>query len=125
LAEVIIQVVCFAADAKRICAEIVARGRTPLLVGGTMLYFRAFLGGLAEMPPADEAVRAQVAADAEAAGWPRLHEELSRVDPEAAARIHPNHSQRLGRALEVYRATGIPLSEWHRRGAAGQSPAQD
>ena len=115
----------FATDAARICKDIVARGRTPLLVGGTMLYYRAFLGGLAEMPPADERVRAQLATEAEAYGWPRLHEELQRVDPESAARIHPNHSQRLGRALEVYRATGVPLSEWHRRGATSGAPGDE
>ena len=115
----------FATDAARICKDIVARGRTPLLVGGTMLYYRAFLGGLAEMPPADERVRAQLATEAEAHGWPRLHEELQRVDPESAARIHPNHSQRLGRALEVYRATGVPLSEWHRRGATSGAPGDE
>jgi tRNA dimethylallyltransferase len=86
-----------------------------LLVGGTMLYFRAFLQGLAPMPAADTVVRAAIEAEAAERGWPALHEELQRVDPEAAQRIHPNHSQRLSRALEVYRATGVPISEWQLR----------
>jgi tRNA dimethylallyltransferase len=103
----------FAADARALCSDITARGKTPLLVGGTMLYFKAFLGGLAEMPPADPAIRAEIEALATAKGWPHIHQLLAEVDPQAAQRIHPNHSQRLSRALEVYRATGRPLSEWH------------
>ncbi len=105
----------FAGDAARLCGEIRARGRTPLLVGGTMLYFRAFLHGLADMPAADPAIRAGIEAEAAAEGWPRIHARLAAVDPEAAARIHPNHSQRLARALEVYLASGVTLSDWHRR----------
>ncbi len=108
----------FAADARRLCADIRARGRVPLLVGGTMLYFKAFLEGLAQMPPADPAVRAAIEAEAAERGWPHIHAQLAAVDPEAAARVHPNHSQRLSRALEVYRASGVTLSEWHRRGRA-------
>ena len=96
--------------------DISARGRTPLLVGGTMLYFRAFLQGLAQMPAADPDIRAALEDEARTHGWPRLHAQLAQVDPEAAARIHPNHSQRIGRALEVYRASGVPLSQWHERG---------
>jgi tRNA dimethylallyltransferase len=103
----------FAADARGLAEDIVARGKTPLLVGGTMLYFRAFLEGLASLPPADPAIRAEIAAAAAAHGWPHIHRQLAAVDPEAAARIHPHHSQRLGRALEVYRVTGRPLSELH------------
>ena len=102
----------FAADASRLVDEISARGKTPLLVGGTMLYFKAFLEGLADMPAADPQIRAQIEAEADALGWPQLHAELARVDPESAARIHPNHSQRLARALEVYRASGVPISQW-------------
>ena len=112
----------FAADAWRLCAEITARGRTPLLVGGTMLYFRAFLEPMAGMPPADPAIRAAIEATAAAGGWPAVHAELAAVDPASAARIHPNHSQRLVRALEVYRATGRALSDWHGDGAAGPDP---
>ncbi|MBN7795555.1 tRNA (adenosine(37)-N6)-dimethylallyltransferase MiaA [Parahaliea mediterranea] len=105
----------FAVDARRVVADILERGRTPLLVGGTMLYFRAFLEGLAEMPAAEPALRQAIEVEAAARGWPALHAELERVDPDAAARIHPNHSQRLARALEVYRASGVPISEWQRR----------
>ena len=102
----------FAADANRLADDIRARGKTPLLVGGTMLYFKAFLDGLADMPAADPQIRAQIEAEAEAVGWPQLHAELARIDPDSAARIHPNHSQRLARALEVYRASGVPISQW-------------
>ncbi|GAB3275170.1 tRNA (adenosine(37)-N6)-dimethylallyltransferase MiaA [Parahaliea aestuarii] len=109
----------FAADAGRVVKDIVERGKTPLLVGGTMLYFRAFLEGLAAMPAADAATRAAIEAQAAEQGWPAVHRELAAVDPEAAARIHPNHSQRLCRALEVYRASGVPISEWQRRQADG------
>ncbi len=105
----------FVADANRVVADIIARGKTPLLVGGTMLYFKAFLDGLAEMPPADPAIRAQIAAAAAAQGWPHVHQQLAQVDPHAAARIHPHHSQRLSRALEVYQASGVTLTEWHQR----------
>ena len=114
----------FAADARRLVADISARGRTPLLVGGTMLYFKAFLEGLADMPAADPAIRREIEAQAAEHGWPWLHAQLARVDPEAAARIHPNHSQRLGRALEVYRASGIPLSQWQRHEPPGALPGE-
>jgi tRNA dimethylallyltransferase len=105
----------FRADALRLMAEIRARGRLPLLVGGTMLYFKVLTEGIAELPAADAAVRAELAEQARREGWPALHRELERVDPEAAARIHPNHSQRIQRALEVYRLAGVPMSELHRR----------
>lgn len=107
----------FASDARALVEDIIARGRTPLLVGGTMLYFKALLEGLAEMPEADPVIRAQIEREAAQQGWPQMHRQLAAVDPEAAARIHPRHSQRLGRALEVYRATGIPLSTYHARGS--------
>jgi tRNA dimethylallyltransferase len=105
----------FAADAHRLAGEITARGRTPLLVGGTMLYFKAFLEGLADMPAADPDIRRKIEAEAELHGWPSLHARLAEVDPESAARIHPNHSQRLGRALEVYRASGVTMTQWQSR----------
>jgi tRNA dimethylallyltransferase len=89
-----------------------------------MLYFKAFLEGLADMPPAQQQIRAGIEALAAARGWPAVHAELARVDPEAARRIHPHHSQRLSRALEVYRASGIPLSEWQEKGGAWL-PRQD
>ncbi|MEE2729814.1 MAG: tRNA (adenosine(37)-N6)-dimethylallyltransferase MiaA [Pseudomonadota bacterium] len=109
----------FRTDALREMAEISAQGRIPLLVGGTMLYFKVLLEGIAELPPADAAVRQQLLAQAAQQGWPALHAELARVDPEAAARLNPNDAQRLQRALEVFRSTGVPLSEWHRRQQAG------
>lgn len=114
----------FAADAHRLAAEITARGRTPLLVGGTMLYFKAFLEGLADMPAANPDIRRDIEAQAQLHGWPQLHAQLAEVDPEAAARIHPNHSQRLGRALEVYLASGITMSEWQSRQGSLPSPTE-
>ncbi|MEZ5502506.1 MAG: tRNA (adenosine(37)-N6)-dimethylallyltransferase MiaA [Halioglobus sp.] len=105
----------FCVDANRLAAQITARGRTPLLVGGTMLYFKAFLEGLSAMPPADLRIRGRIADEAGARGWPHIHRLLAAVDPQAAARIHPHHSQRLSRALEVYRASGVTLTEWHSR----------
>jgi tRNA dimethylallyltransferase len=105
----------FVTDATRLIGEIIARGKTPLLVGGTMLYFRALLEGLADMPSADPAIRARIERDACVHGWPYIHAELAKVDPESAARIHPNHSQRLGRALEVFRASGVTMTEWFAR----------
>ncbi len=111
----------FRDDARREMADIRAAGRIPLLVGGTMLYFRVLLEGLSELPSAAPAVRAEIAAEAERAGWAALHRELAAVDPRAAARIHPNDPQRIQRALEIYRLTGVPLSEWHAR--AGRRPA--
>jgi tRNA dimethylallyltransferase len=100
----------FVTDALAAIETVRRRGRRPILVGGTMLYFRALIEGLSPLPPADPAVRAALEGEAAARGWPALHRELEKVDPAAAARIHPNHSQRLGRALEVYRVTGKPLS---------------
>jgi tRNA dimethylallyltransferase len=91
-------------------ADIVARGKVPLLVGGTMLYFRALLQGLDDLPRADAALRKQIEAEAAARGWPVLHAELARVDPETAARLAPNDSQRIGRALEIFRLSGTPMS---------------
>ncbi|MBZ2190239.1 tRNA (adenosine(37)-N6)-dimethylallyltransferase MiaA [Alcanivorax sp. JB21] len=105
----------FRADALAHIREIHARGGVPLLVGGTMLYFRALLGGLAALPEADPALRARLDDEARALGWPALHARLAAVDPETAARLKPNDQQRLQRALEVYMLTGVPLSEHHAR----------
>ncbi|RLT87770.1 MULTISPECIES: tRNA (adenosine(37)-N6)-dimethylallyltransferase MiaA [unclassified Ketobacter] len=105
----------FRLDALREMQQIVARGRIPLLVGGTMLYFKVLREGIAELPTADAAIRASLLEEAAAKGWPALHAELAAVDPESAARLNPNDGQRLQRALEVYRSTGIPLTQWHRR----------
>ncbi|MEO1751417.1 tRNA (adenosine(37)-N6)-dimethylallyltransferase MiaA [Thiofaba sp. EF100] len=112
----------FRQDALAAMREIHAEGRIPLLVGGTMLYYRALEHGLAELPAADPELREAIQAEAEARGWAALHAELARVDPEAAARIHPNDPQRLGRALEVWRLTGVPLSVWQARGRAQAAP---
>lgn len=101
----------FLADAEREIAAIHAQGKIPLLVGGTMLYFRALLDGLAEMPAADAEARAQIEREAEELGWPHIHAQLAQVDPETAAEIHPNHSQRVSRALEVYRVSGKTMAQ--------------
>lgn len=102
----------FAADATRLAADIRARGRLPLLVGGTMLYFKALREGLNAMPAADPTVRAALDQRAAEVGWPALHAELARIDPVTAARLAPNDSQRIQRALEVWQSTGQPLSAW-------------
>lgn len=112
----------FRRDALAAMASSVEQGRIPLLVGGTMLYFKALLEGLAEMPAAEPQVRADIEALAAQRGWPAVHAELEKVDPVAASRIHPNHSQRLSRALEVYRVSGVPISEWQARQAAQRPP---
>jgi tRNA dimethylallyltransferase len=105
----------FVRDARCEMESIRAAGRVPLLVGGTMMYFRALTEGLASLPPADEALRRQLDEEASAAGWPAMHRRLAAVDPAAAARIDANDRQRIQRALEVYLASGRPLSEWHAR----------
>lgn len=102
----------FTRDARAAVAEITAAGKIPLLVGGTMLYFKALLEGLSPMPPSDLQVRATLEDEARRLGWPVLHDQLAQVDPVTAARLHPNHSQRISRALEVYRVSGIPMSRW-------------
>ena len=114
----------FVADARRLVAEIRARGRWPLLVGGTMMYFKALVDGIDEMPPADPAIRAAIDAEAAASGWPAMHAQLALVDPITAARLAPNDSQRIQRALEVFRAGGTPLSTLHLR-ARRDAPAHD
>jgi tRNA dimethylallyltransferase len=103
----------FVRDAHQVIAAIRGRGKLPLLVGGTMLYFRALRRGLAEMPQADSKVRQEIDAEAASEGWPALHARLATVDPTTAARIQPNDGQRIQRALEVQRLTGKTLSELH------------
>jgi tRNA dimethylallyltransferase len=109
----------FVADARRLTDEILARGRLPLLVGGTMLYFKALFDGLSEMPQADEALRAELDARAAAIGWPAMHAELAKLDPLTAARLAPNDSQRIQRALEVCTLAGKPMSELHQQRSEG------
>lgn len=109
----------FVADAHAAIAAIRARGRRVVLAGGTMLYFKALFEGLAAMPPADAALRAELEREAAHAGWPALHRQLAEVDPATAARLAPNDAQRIQRALEVFRLTGQPLSAFHQQAPAG------
>ena len=110
----------FRDDASQLMADIAERGRIPLLVGGTMLYFKALREGLSELPSADEAMRNVIEMMAQEAGWPALHAELERIDPQAAERIDVNDVQRIQRALEVHYLTGKTLSE-----LIAESPRQD
>lgn len=116
----------FRDDALALMQDITARGRVPLLVGGTMLYFKALAGGLASMPSADPVVRARIEAMALEQGWPAVHAALAQVDPASAERIHPNDPQRISRAYEVFLGSGITLTQWHERQhaekAADQTP---
>ena len=109
----------FRDDALRAIADIRASGNIPLLVGGTGLYFRALERGLAALPPADPATRAEIEREADRIGWPAMHARLAGIDPEAARRIHPNDPQRIQRALEVHALTGRPMSELLARGRRG------
>ncbi|MBU1365600.1 MAG: tRNA (adenosine(37)-N6)-dimethylallyltransferase MiaA [Gammaproteobacteria bacterium] len=101
----------FRADALAAMDEITKAGKVPVLVGGTMLYFRALLHGLADLPQADAVLRAEIDAEAAAEGWPAMHAKLALLDPATAARLHTTDSQRLQRALEICRLTGRPMSE--------------
>ncbi len=105
----------FVRDTVRLIGEIRARGALPLLVGGTMLYFKALIDGMDDMPGADPAVRAQLDAQAAEQGWPALHARLAQVDPVTAARLAPGDSQRIQRALEVWQLSGQPMSALHGR----------
>lgn len=102
----------FRKDALQLIDEISHRGNLPILVGGTMLYFNALLKGLSHLPAADPVLRNEISIEADRLGWRALHGELARIDPVAAARIHPNDPQRIQRALEVYRISGRSLTEW-------------
>lgn len=102
----------FQRDALSAISDITAQQKIPLLVGGTMLYFWVLEHGLAALPTADAGLRAEIAAQAASEGWPAVHAELQKVDPQAASRIHPHDGQRTQRALEVYRLTGKPISAW-------------
>jgi len=110
----------FANDAKRLSEEIRARGNIPVVVGGTMLYWRAWAYGLSSLPPADPEIRARLDEEGKAIGWPAMHAQLAQVDPMTAARLQPNDSQRVQRALEVYEITGKPMSE-----LLADSPSED
>ena len=110
----------FAKDAKRLCEEIRSRGHIPIVVGGTMLYWRAWAHGLSTLPPANPEIRVRLEEQAKAIGWPAMHQQLSQVDPVTAARLMPNDSQRVQRALEVFEITGKPMSA-----LLAESPSED
>jgi tRNA dimethylallyltransferase len=111
------------ADVHAAIAAIRVRGRVPIVAGGTMLYVKALTEGLSDLPPADPALRASIDAEADARGWPALHAELAQRDPATASRLKPTDAQRIQRALEVVRATGVPLSALQsRRHAAPLGP---
>jgi tRNA dimethylallyltransferase len=107
----------FIEDTLNCIADARSRGRRAVLVGGTMMYYRALIEGLSDMPASDPAIRAEIEAEASRAGWPEMHRELAVVDPDTASSLHPNHSQRISRALEVFRQTGTPMSHWQRVGS--------
>jgi tRNA dimethylallyltransferase len=109
----------FANDAKREIADIHSMGRIPLLVGGSMLYFKVLLEGLSDLPAADADIRKGIQEQADRDGWASVHQQLQSVDPMTAEKLHPNHSQRIQRALEVYRITGTPLSELQSQSEGG------
>ncbi|MBV4486398.1 tRNA (adenosine(37)-N6)-dimethylallyltransferase MiaA [Pseudomonas sp. SWRI153] len=113
----------FRRDALQAMTEITARGKIPLLVGGTMLYYKALVEGLADMPAADPEVRAQIEEEAARLGWQALHEQLALIDPVSAARIHPNDPQRLSRALEVYRVSGRSMTALREQQSAQSTEA--
>jgi tRNA dimethylallyltransferase len=115
----------FLADAKSEMDNIVAAGKVPLLVGGSMMYFKVLLEGLSDLPEANQQVRAEIEQQAALDGWPALYRELESVDPETAIRLHPNHSQRIQRALEVYRLSGVPLSSLQGRFTGGLQDKYD
>ncbi|MBU3546100.1 tRNA (adenosine(37)-N6)-dimethylallyltransferase MiaA [Polynucleobacter sp. MWH-Jannik1A5] len=110
----------FAKDANRLCDEIRERGNIPVVVGGTMLYWRAWAHGLSSLPPANPEIRARLDEEGKTIGWPAMHDKLATVDPNTAARLKPNDSQRVQRALEVFEITGKPMSE-----LLADSPSED
>ena len=115
----------FVRDAQAAIDKSLANGRVPLLVGGTMMYFRALTQGIAELPQADTRIRNELDTEAAENGWPAMHAELARIDPATAARLEPNDKQRIQRALEVYRASGKPLSAWHAEAQPRPDPAYE
>ena len=115
----------FAQDAKKEISEIHKLGRIPLLVGGSMLYFKVLLEGMSDLPAADAEIRNSIQRQADIEGWSSLHAELAKVDPKSAERLHPNHSQRIQRALEVYRITGVSLSDLQQQSEGGIEDTYD
>lgn len=114
----------FRNDALKLMAEITARGKIPLLVGGTMLYFKALQGGLSQLPEADPCVRKKLDAQAAQIGWPAMHDKLAEIDPETSARLEPADAQRVQRALEVYEISGKTMSELHQSSMSDKLPYQ-
>lgn len=114
----------FRNDALKLMAEITARGKVPLLVGGTMLYFKALQGGLSQLPEADPNVRLKLDAQAAQIGWPAMHDKLAEIDPETAARLEPADAQRVQRALEVYEISGKTMTELHQSSMSDKLPYQ-
>tara|TARA_Y100000296_G_scaffold3793_1_gene5050 strand:- start:8669 stop:9622 length:954 start_codon:yes stop_codon:yes gene_type:complete len=108
----------FVYDTERLIGEILARGKLPILAGGTMMYFNALINGISSLPKSDEKVRNEIAQQAERVGWAALHDELRNIDPTSGERIHPNDPQRITRALEVYRSTGKTLTHWQQQKGA-------
>lgn len=123
--ETVYSVADFVADAHRLVNESRAAGRVPVLVGGTMLYFKRLFEGLAELPAADQMVRSAIEDDAAREGWPAMHAALARVDPDAARRIAPHDQQRIQRALEVFRLTGEPITALQRQAGGPDWPRID
>lgn len=114
----------FRNDALKLMAKITARGKVPLLVGGTMLYFKALQGGLSQLPEADPNVRQKLDAQAAQIGWPAMHDKLAEIDPETAARLEPADAQRVQRALEVYEISGKTMTELHQSSMSDKLPYQ-
>jgi len=112
----------FVNDALEAIQRVRSRGKVPIFVGGTMMYFKALLEGLSEMPASDPEIRAAIEKEALEQGWPEMHRQLHAVDAVTASSLHPNHSQRISRALEVYRQTGVNMSDWRAR-SEGQKRA--
>lgn len=112
----------FARDARLLIQAVHARRHIPILVGGTMLYFKALFEGLSDLPEADAALRARISQQAQTLGWAAMHAQLAQLDPQTAQRLQPGDSQRIARALEVWHQTGKPLSYWHAHGTRGLPP---
>ncbi len=115
----------FVRDAQQAMESSLAKGRVPLLAGGTMMYFRALTKGLADLPPADPGVRLEIDREANERGWPAMHAELAAIDPDVAARLNPNDSQRIQRALEVFRVSGKPIGRWQNARSEARLPDID